>query len=89
MLHASTYEWATKLAPDGIRANAVAPGFTADTEFFGDRMNPDFLAGRVAQTLLKKPGTPEEIAESIAYLAGATNVTGQVLHVNGGTLFSR
>jgi 3-oxoacyl-[acyl-carrier protein] reductase len=89
LLHASTYEWATKLAPDGIRANAVAPGFTADTEFFGDRMNPDFLAGRVAQTLLKKPGTPEEIAESIAYLAGATNVTGQVLHVNGGTLSSR
>jgi 3-oxoacyl-[acyl-carrier protein] reductase len=89
LLHAATFEWATKFAPDGIRANAVAPGITGGTEFFGDRMSPDFLAGRSAQTLLKKPGTPEEIADAIHYLAGATNVTGQILHVNGGTVLGR
>jgi len=88
-LHAATYEWATSLAADGIRANAVAPGFTEDTEFFGERMNADFHAGRVGQTLLKKAGTPEEIAEAIKYLAGATNVTGEILHINGGTTLGR
>ena len=89
LLHASTYEWAASLAADGIRANAVAPGITAETEFFGERMNPDFLASRVAQTLLKRPGTPEEVAEAIQYLAGASNVTGQILHINGGTVLGR
>src|SRR5438874_1332925 len=88
-LHAVTYEWATALAPDGIRANAVAPGFTEDTEFFGARMNPQFHASRVGQTLLKKAGTPEEIAEAIKYLAGATNVTGEILHINGGAVLGR
>jgi 3-oxoacyl-[acyl-carrier protein] reductase len=89
LLHAATFEWAAKLAPDGIRANAVAPGFTEATEFFGERMNPEFHASRVDQTLLKKAGTPEEIAEAIRYLAGAANVTGQILHVNGGAVFGR
>ena len=88
-LHAVTYEWAASLAPDGIRANAVAPGFTEDTEFFGARMNPQFHASRVGQTLLKKAGTPEEIAEAIKYLAGATNMTGEILHVNGGAVLGR
>jgi len=89
VLNAATFEWAAKLAPEGIRANAVAPGFTEATEFFGDRMNPEFHAGRVEQTLLKRAGTPEEIAEAIRYLAGAANVTGQILHVNGGAVLGR
>ena len=89
LLHAATFEWAAKLAPEGIRANAVAPGFTEATEFFGERMNPEFHAGRVDQSLLKKAGTPEEIAEAIRYLAGAANVTGQILNVNGGTVLGR
>jgi 3-oxoacyl-[acyl-carrier protein] reductase len=89
VLNAATFEWATKLAPEGIRANAVAPGFTEATEFFGDRMNPEFHAGRVELTLLKRAGTPEEIAEAIRYLAGAANVTGQILHVNGGAILGR
>ncbi|GAA1989786.1 SDR family oxidoreductase [Catenulispora subtropica] len=88
-LHAVTYEWATSLAADGIRANAVAPGFTEDTEFFGARMNPAFHASRVGQTLLKKAGTPDEIAEAIKYLAGAANVTGEILHINGGAVLGR
>lgn len=89
LLHAATFEWAAKLAPEGIRANAVAPGFTEATEFFGERMNPEFHAGRVDQSLLKKAGTPEEVAEAIRYLAGAANVTGQILNVNGGTVLGR
>ncbi|GAA2034939.1 SDR family oxidoreductase [Catenulispora yoronensis] len=88
-LHAVTFEWAAALAADGIRATAVAPGFTEETEFFGARMSPEFHAGRVGQTLLKKPGTPEEIAEAIKYLAGATNVTGEILHINGGAALGR
>lgn len=88
-LHAATWEWAASLAVDGIRANVVAPGFTEETEFFGPRMSPEFHASRVGQTLLKKAGTPEEIAEAIKYLAGATNVTGEILHINGGAVLGR
>ncbi|NUP53720.1 MAG: SDR family oxidoreductase [Catenulispora sp.] len=88
-LHAVTYEWAASLAADGIRANAVAPGFTEDTEFFGPAMSEQARANRIGQSLLKKPGTPDEVAEAIKYLAGATNVTGQILHINGGTMLGR
>lgn len=38
-----TVDLAQKLGPQGITVNAVAPGFVADTEFFGDRATPEFV----------------------------------------------
>ena len=90
-LHAYTYELAARLGADGITANAVAPGFVGETEFFGDRATPQFVASRVDATLTGQPGRPEEIAAAIQYLASpaAAYVTGQVLHINGGTVLGR
>ncbi|MCW2881862.1 MAG: short-chain dehydrogenase/reductase [Sphaerisporangium sp.] len=90
-LHAYTYELAQRLGPDGVTVNAVAPGYIADTEFFGDRATPEFVKSRVDGTLVGKAGTPGEVAAAIRYLASpeAGFVTGQILHINGGTLLGR
>jgi 3-oxoacyl-[acyl-carrier protein] reductase len=90
-VHAYTYELAQRLGADGITVNAVAPGFVGDTEFFGDRATPDFIASRVAQSLTGQPGRPAEIAAAVQYLAapGSAYTTGQILHVNGGAMLGR
>lgn len=86
-----TYSLAGDLGPDGITVNAVAPGMVLDTEFFGDRMTPEREARTVAQTPMRRPGRPRDIAAAVHYLASdeASFVTGDVLHVNGGWLFGR
>ncbi|WP_129305508.1 SDR family oxidoreductase [Streptomyces sp. L2] len=86
-----TFELAQRLGAEGITVNAVAPGFVADTEFFGDRATPEFVSARVAQSLTGKPGTPDEIAVAIRYVASpeAAYLTGQILHINGGAALGR
>ncbi|MDZ5668962.1 SDR family oxidoreductase [Bacillus stercoris] len=75
------------LVQQGIRVNAVAPGpiwtplipasFAAkDVEVFG------------SDVPMERPGQPVEVAPSYLYLASddSTYVTGQTIHVNGGTI---
>jgi 3-oxoacyl-[acyl-carrier protein] reductase len=75
----------------GIRANAVAPGFTLTPMTMG-RHEPDEAlqaAASIAATIpLGRCGEPEDIAYAIAFLASeaAAFVTGQTLFVNGGTV---
>lgn len=90
-VHAYTFELAQRVGADGITVNAVAPGFVGDTEFFGDRATPEFVASRVAQSLTGHPGHPAEIAAAVQYLAApaASYTTGQILHVNGGAALGR
>ncbi|MFG1806750.1 SDR family NAD(P)-dependent oxidoreductase [Streptomyces sp. NPDC049040] len=90
-VHAYTFELAQRVGADGITVNAVAPGFVGDTEFFGDRATPEFIASRVAQSLTGQPGRPAEIAAAVQYLAApaASYTTGQILHVNGGAALGR
>lgn len=86
-----TYALAGDLGPEGITVNAVAPGLVLETEFFGEGMTPERLARTVAQTPMRRAGTPADIAAAVHYLASeeASFVTGEVLHVNGGWLFGR
>lgn len=75
---------AKELAPQGVRVNAVAPGFI-DTDM--TRALPaEIFAERVASVGLGRAGTPEEVADAIAFLASdrARYITGQVLGVDGG-----
>ncbi|MEZ0075590.1 SDR family NAD(P)-dependent oxidoreductase [Planotetraspora sp. GP83] len=90
-IHAYTFDLAQQLGAEGVTVNAVAPGFVADTEFFGDRATPEFVQARIKQSLTGKPGMPYEIAAAIKYLASpeAAYITGQILHVNGGAMLGR
>ena len=70
---------ARELAPRGVTCNAVAPGFI-DTD-----MTKELHDSPLAATIpLGRMGTPEEVAEAVAYLACASYVTGVVLQVDGG-----
>jgi len=75
---------ARELASRGITVNAVAPGFVL-TELTQDL--PDALKAQINErTPLGRFGTPEEIANAVAFLASdeAAYITGQVLAVDGG-----
>lgn len=75
---------ARELASRGITVNAVAPGFVL-TELTKDL--PENLQAEITnRTPLGRFGTPEEIADAVAFLASdeAAYITGQVLAVDGG-----
>jgi 3-oxoacyl-[acyl-carrier protein] reductase len=75
---------ARELASRGITVNAVAPGFVL-TELTKDL--PEALQTQITErTPLGRFGTPEEIADAVAFLASdeAGYITGQVLAVDGG-----
>jgi NAD(P)-dependent dehydrogenase (short-subunit alcohol dehydrogenase family) len=82
---------ALELAPRHIRINAVSPGYT-DTPMLRATpgMGPEeieaMLASMAARTPFGRLGRPEDIAETIAFLAsdGAAYITGQEIVVSGG-----
>jgi len=73
---------AKTLAPR-IRVNAVAPGFIDTRWHAGGQMNREAIINR---TLLKRAGTPEDVAAVVLALVTASYVTGQVVTVDGGQL---
>jgi NAD(P)-dependent dehydrogenase (short-subunit alcohol dehydrogenase family) len=68
-----------------VRCNAVAPGMTTTPALIA-AFPPPLRAAVEAETLRDQLGTPEDIAEALAFLASdaARNITGQVLVCDGG-----
>ncbi|MFJ4190900.1 SDR family NAD(P)-dependent oxidoreductase [Kitasatospora sp. NPDC089509] len=90
-LHGWAFGLARQLGPDGVTVNVLAPGYVADTEIFGAGWSEEFHARKVADTLVGRAGTPEDVAEAVAYLASpaAGYLTGQVIGLNGGAVLGR
>jgi 3-oxoacyl-[acyl-carrier protein] reductase len=74
------------LASHHVTVNCVSPGMI-DTVRHGSSVSAQPQHHKKHTPLLGRRGTAEEVADSVAWLAGsqARFVTGQVLHVNGGT----
>jgi len=70
---------------DGVRVNAVCPG-TVDSPWVRRLVSEvgESLDALRARQPLGRLGTPEEVAEAVAYLAAAEFVTGSVLVIDGG-----
>ena len=83
---------AIELAPDGIRANAIAPGFirTAQTLDPEHSVGEEGLAAVTSQIPLARIGEPADIADVAVFLASeqARYITGQTITVDGGLLVS-
>ena len=84
-LNQLTRHLAVRYGSDGIRANAIAPGFiltaTAATNV------PDDIQQRLATANpLRRLGTPDDIARVVVFLCSDAScyVNGQVIHVDGG-----
>lgn len=79
-----TRSWARELGPHGITVNLVAPGWIPTDRHAGssDDEKADYASG----VPLGRLGSPEDVAEAVAYLASdrARFVTGQRIAVNGG-----
>jgi 3-oxoacyl-[acyl-carrier protein] reductase len=80
-----------EIGPRGVTANVISAGYIEGTNFFRDRMTSQRREALVAATHDKRPGTPDDIAETAHFLAspGARHITGQVIHVNGGAFTTR
>ena len=87
-LHPYAVDLANALGPRGITVNVVAPGYTTETEFFGDAMTAERHDRLVGQTATGRAGTVDDVATTISWLASpaAGHVTAQIIQVNGGAV---
>ncbi len=83
-LIAMTKSFALEASVRGIRCNAITPGFI-ETEMTNE-LSDEMKKGYTDKIPLKRFGTPEDIAQSVAFLLSdnSSYITGVVLKVNGG-----
>jgi 3-oxoacyl-[acyl-carrier protein] reductase len=79
-----TKSLAREVAPRGITANCIAPGFISTP--MTSALNPKQTEEIAKMIPQQRFGVPDEIAAGVVYLASAEAgyITGQTLHINGG-----
>lgn len=85
-LESLTKTLAKELGHNGIRVNAIAPGFTQTEMIETSISNQGFLSNIIETSSLKRLAMPEEIANAVLFLASdlSSYVTGQTIRVDGG-----
>jgi len=80
---------ALEYGTQGIRANAICPGFI-ETEMSGGKGAAERFPALVKGSALQRGGQPEEVAELASFLASdrATFITGAVIPIDGGSTCS-
>ena len=80
---------ARRWAPD-VLVNSVAPGIIETRMTARHRADPEYAAGLLNRIVMRRFGKPAEVASVIGFLCspGASYMTGQMVHVNGGAYFS-
>ena len=81
-----TKVWARELGKEGIRVNAIAPGFIKTGMTAG--MPENIIQMMEGKVPLKRWGEPEDVANAYTFLASdeASYITGTVLNVDGGVV---
>ena len=81
-----TRNWALELAPRKILVNAVAPGYVVSDMTAAHLADPATYERAIARHPLGEIGTPDQVADVVAFLCSedARFITGQSLNVSGG-----
>lgn len=82
-----TKAMARELAPDGIRSNAICPGFIA-TDITGGKLTPEMMSQILEGIPMARAGEASDVAGCALFLASdlSAYVTGSEVDVNGGSL---
>lgn len=74
-----------EVAGEGIRVNAIRPGII-ETDIHASGGTPDRAWAMATQIPMQRPGTADEVADSVLFLLSnqATYITGAILNVSGG-----
>jgi 3-oxoacyl-[acyl-carrier protein] reductase len=77
---------ATEMGPQGIRVNALAPGFIAGTSFHNTHTTPAAANATVATIPLGRAGDASDVARAAVFFAAEYDgfITGATLDINGG-----
>lgn len=73
---------ARELGSRNITVNVIAPGFIATD--MTDALPEAQRQALMSSVSLEKLGQPEDIAQAVVFLANASYITGETLHINGG-----
>jgi NAD(P)-dependent dehydrogenase (short-subunit alcohol dehydrogenase family) len=78
-----------ELGPDGIRVNAIAPGWVMTERQLREHATPEKRANNLAAQALKREIQPGDIADAALFLCSeaARGITGQTLIVDGGVCY--
>lgn len=87
-INGMTRSLAREFGPDGIRANAIAPGWVLTEKQKDLWATPESLAAHLERQCLKEHLVPQDIVDATLFLASRTSrmMTGQALIVDGGVV---